>query len=172
MEDKPNGGLSAIQAKGNGTAPLSSDTSLQHDGMLPRGKTARELTIGRKLRDLREQQHLTQQEMAGRAGVPRTYISRIENARLLPGPIMLHRIANALGVPILDLLPGNGNGNGNGSSNGSDDPFWKTLAGYFRQLQPEEMAIVVSHVREAVSENSENREYHFGAHIFESKSRV
>ncbi len=136
--------------------------------MLPRGKTARELTIGRKLRDLREQQHLTQQEMAGRAGVPRTYISRIENARLLPGPTMLHRIADALGVPILDLLPGNGNG----SSDASDDPFWKTLAGYFRQLQPEEMAIVVSHVREAVSENSENREYHFGTHMFETKSRV
>ncbi len=120
------------------------------------------------LRDLREQQHLTQQEMAGRAGVPRTYISRIENARLLPGPTMLHRIADALGVPILDLLPGNGNG----SSDASDDPFWKTLAGYFRQLQPEEMAIVVSHVREAVSENSENREYHFGTHMFETKSRV
>ncbi len=170
LDDKPNGGLSAIRAKGNGTAPLSSDTSLHRDGLLPRGKTARELTIGRKLRDLREQQHLTQQEMAGRAGVPRTYISRIENARLLPGPTMLHRIAGALGVSILNLLPGNGNGNG--SSDATDDPFWKTLAGYFRQLQPEEMAIVLSHVREAVSENNENREYHFGAHIFESKSRV
>ncbi len=170
LDDKPNGGLSAIRAKGNGTAPLSSDTSLHRDGMLPRGKTARELTIGRKLRDLREQQHLTQQEMAGRAGVPRTYISRIENARLLPGPTMLQRIAGALGVSILALLPGNGNGNG--SSDASGDPFWKTLAGYFRQLQPEQMAVVLSHVREAVSENSENREYHFGTQMFESKSRV
>ncbi len=107
--------------------------------------------------------------MAGRAGVPRTYISRIENARLLPGPIMLHRIADALGVSILALLPGNGNGSG--SSDATDDPFWKTLAGYFRQLQPEQMAIVVSHVREAVSENSENKEFHFGTHMFETKSR-
>ena len=104
--------------------------------------------------------------MAGRACVPRTYISRIENARLLPGPTMLHRLAGALEVPILDLLPENGNGNGNGSSGSGEDPFWKTLSGYFRQLQPEQMAIVVSHVREALSEK---KEFHFAAHSFESK---
>ena len=142
----------------------SSETN-HHNGRLPRGKTAHELTIGRKLRDFREHRRLTQQEMAGRAGVPRTYISRIENARLLPGPIMLHRIAGALDVPILDLLPGNGNGNG--PSGSGEDPFWKTLSGYFRQLQPEQMATVVSHVREMVSER---KEFHFAAPSLESKA--
>ena len=112
---------------------------------MPRGKTARELTIGRKLRELREQRHLTQQEMAGKAGVPRTYISRIENARLLPGPVMLLRIADALSVTILDLLPQNKNGIG--ALETADDPYWTTFVSYFSQLRTADMAYIVSHAR-------------------------
>ncbi len=120
---------------------------------MPRGKTARELTIGRKLRELREQRHLTQQEMAGRAGVPRTYISRIENARLLPGPVMLHRIADALAVTILDLLP-------QAKSSVSapvteSDHYWATFVSHFSQLPPSDMAFVVSHARELALEEKE-----------------
>jgi transcriptional regulator with XRE-family HTH domain len=112
----------------------------------PRGKTARELTIGRKLRELREERNFTQQEMASKAGVPRTYISRIENARLLPGPVMLHRIADALSVAILDLLPQTKNGIGGSSI--ADDNYWVSFVGYFSQLRSSDMACVVAHVRE------------------------
>ena len=112
---------------------------------MPRGKTARELTIGRKLRELREQRHLTQQEMAGKAGVPRTYISRIENARLLPGPVMLHRIADALSVAILDLLP-QAKG-GVAAPEMEDVHYWATFVSYFSQLQPADMSYIVSHAR-------------------------
>jgi transcriptional regulator with XRE-family HTH domain len=114
--------------------------------MQPRGKTARELTIGRKLRELREQRHLTQQEMAGKAGVPRTYISRIENARLLPGPVMLRRIADALAVAILDLLPQTRNGVAAPSL--ADENYWASFVSYFSQLRPSDMAHVVAQVRE------------------------
>ncbi|MBI2817897.1 MAG: helix-turn-helix transcriptional regulator [Acidobacteria bacterium] len=112
-------------------------------------KTARELTIGRKLRELRDQRNLTQQDMAAKAGVPRTYISRIENARLLPGPVMLRRIAEALQVEILDLLP-------HGSmENGSPSPvegaYWAAVSASFAQLQPEQMEAVLEHVRAMVS---------------------
>jgi len=120
-------------------------SAFEADGM-PRGKTARELTIGRKLRELREERNLTQQEMAGKAGVPRTYISRIENARLLPGPVMLRRIADALSVAILDLLPQSKNVSA--APELADDTYWASFVSYFSQLCPADMAYVVSHVRD------------------------
>ena len=151
-----NGGLSVVAQRNQGPLPFSPDRNPQRDTFQPRGKTARELTIGRKLRELREQRHLTQQDMAGRAGVPRTYISRIENARLLPGPLMLHRIADALDVAILELLPQHKNGNGhsgNGHSGTEEASFWNELMEHFSQLQPEEMSQVVDHVRGLVAYN-------------------
>ena len=137
--------------RGNGNSHFAADRSLDGSGMQPRGKTARELTIGRKLRELREERHLTQQEMAGKAGVPRTYISRIENARLLPGPVMLCRIADALAVAILDLLPQSKNASA--APELADATYWATFVSYFSQLRPGDMAYVVSHVREMLEDD-------------------
>lgn len=124
--------------------------SAPRDALHSRMKTARELTIGRKLRELRDQRNLTQQDMAAKAGVPRTYISRIENARLLPGPVMLRRIAEALQVEILDLLP---HGSiGNGSPSPVEDAYWVAVGGAFAQLQPEQMEAVLEHVRAMVTQ--------------------
>ena len=130
----------------NGNSHFAANRALDGAGMQPRGKTARELTIGRKLRELREERHLTQQEMAGKAGVPRTYISRIENARLLPGPVMLLRIADALAVAILDLLPQTRSGIAGPDM--ADENYWASFVSYFSQLRPGDMAYVVTHVRE------------------------
>lgn len=135
--------------------PFSSGRGFHRDALQPRGKTAHELTIGRKLRELREERHLTQQDMAGRAGVPRTYISRIENARLLPGPPMLHRIADALGVALLDLLPQNMNGQGHPPN--LENLFWNDFLEHFSQLRPEQMSRVVAHVRTLVAPVSQPR---------------
>ncbi|MBI4464671.1 MAG: helix-turn-helix transcriptional regulator [Acidobacteria bacterium] len=144
---------------GAGPIPFSADRSLSGDSLRLRGKTAREFTIGRRLRELREQRNLTQQEMAGKAGVPRTYISRIENARLLPGPVMLHRIADALAVKILDLLPQNRNGILHGEP--EQDPFWEAFAKHFLQLSPQQMSRVVSYARNLATEGrAESVEVH------------
>ncbi|MBI1955174.1 MAG: helix-turn-helix domain-containing protein [Acidobacteria bacterium] len=132
------------------SAPFAADRSLARSDLQLRGKTAREFTIGRRLRELREQKHLTQQEMAVRAGVPRTYISRIENARLLPGPLMLHRIADALSVAMLDLLPHNQNGNGH--LEGVADSYWTELVQHFSHLRSEQILLVLSHARSLVGE--------------------
>ena len=148
---RPSGFSYAFDARGERTVHFSGHTALDGSGMQPRGKTARELTIGRKLRELREERHLTQQEMAGKAGVPRTYISRIENARLLPGPVMLHRIADALAVAILDLLPQNKNVVS--APELGDDTYWASFVSHFSQLRPGDMAYVVSHVREMLDED-------------------
>lgn len=145
------GGVNGIGGRANGNSHFAANRALDGSGLQPRGKTARELTIGRKLRELREERHLTQQEMAGKAGVPRTYISRIENARLLPGPVMLLRIADALAVAILDLLPQNRNGTG--APDLADENYWASFVSYFSQLRPGDMAFVVSHVRGMVEED-------------------
>ncbi|MBI4459636.1 MAG: helix-turn-helix transcriptional regulator [Acidobacteria bacterium] len=132
---------SVLMAAGRGLG--SSDLQL-------RGKTAREFTIGRRLRELREQRHITQQDMALRAGVPRTYISRIENARLLPGPLMLNRIADALSVGMLDLLPRDGNGNGH--LGGAEDSYWAELVRGISCLRSEQLVLVLAHARQLAEE--------------------
>ncbi|MBI3934000.1 MAG: helix-turn-helix transcriptional regulator [Acidobacteria bacterium] len=151
FETAPLGGLSGAAGRVNGNHHFAADRALDGSGMQPRGKTARELTIGRKLRELREARHLTQQDMAGKAGVPRTYISRIENARLLPGPVMLHRIADALAVAILDLLPQTKNSSS--APDLADENYWASFVSSFSQLRPADMAYVVSHVREMVEDD-------------------
>lgn len=148
-----NGRLTLIPQNGSG-AGFSPDRHPQMDSTQPRGKTTRELTIGRKLRELREQRHLTQQDMACRAGVPRTYISRIENARLLPGPLMLGRIATALDVAILELLPPNRNGNGH--LDAADGPYWEDLMQNFSLLSPEEMSRAVFFARSLADQSEQH----------------
>jgi transcriptional regulator with XRE-family HTH domain len=152
FETAPLGGMNGMGGRTNGNSHYAANRALDGSGMQPRGKTARELTIGRKLRELREERHLTQQEMAGKAGVPRTYISRIENARLLPGPVMLHRIADALAVAILDLLPQSRSSSG--APDLADENYWASFVSHFSQLRPGDMAYVVSHVREMVESDA------------------
>jgi DNA-binding XRE family transcriptional regulator len=93
--------------------------------------------IAAGVRAWRQQRGLTQKQLAFAAHLPRTYISRIENGRILPGLGTLERVAGALHVGLAALLDrrrnghacsaGNGhNGhgaNGNGSSNGNGNSF-------------------------------------------------
>ncbi len=79
------------------------------------------------VRGWRRVRGLTQKQLASAAHLPRTYISRIENGRILPGLTTLERVALALQVGLPSLLDrtngrsGNGQsrqlgGNGNGTS--------------------------------------------------------
>jgi transcriptional regulator with XRE-family HTH domain len=150
LELESNSALDKARTGADASGRLAGQSNLHS-----RTKTARELTIGRKLRELRDQRNLTQQDMATKAGVPRTYISRIENARLLPGPVMLRRIADALHVGILDLLPRHKLGETPGSApamSPTEEMFWNTLSGYFVQLDPQQMTLVLDHVRGIVGE--------------------
>jgi transcriptional regulator with XRE-family HTH domain len=63
---------------------------------------------------------LTQKQLAFASHLPRTYVSRIENGRIVPGLLTLERVAIALEVGLSTLLVAasrNGNGNGNGDRN-------------------------------------------------------
>ena len=60
--------------------------------------------LGQRLRYLRAQTGLTQVELGRRAGMARTYISRLERGRILPRFFALVRIAESLGVDITELV--------------------------------------------------------------------
>lgn len=62
------------------------------------------LQVARAVRDIRRNRNLSQRQLAGRMQVPRTYISKIENAKAMPTLSSLERLATALEVDICDLL--------------------------------------------------------------------
>ena len=62
--------------------------------------------LGRRVRTLREQRGLTQQELAARACIAADMVSRLENGHYKsPGLRTLLRVARGLQVAVHDLLP-------------------------------------------------------------------
>jgi transcriptional regulator with XRE-family HTH domain len=61
--------------------------------------------FGRRLRELRQARGLSQEELAFRAGLHRTYVSSAERGERNVSLVNLERLANALGVHIRDLFP-------------------------------------------------------------------
>ena len=79
--------------------------------------------IAAGVRSWRQMRGLTQKQLASAAQLPRTYISRIENGRILPGLSTLERVAIALqiGLPtLLDRRCRNGSSNGSGHGGNSN----------------------------------------------------
>ena len=60
--------------------------------------------IGRRIKALRERRVLTQEALAGRAGISRGYLARLETGRHEPTLTMLRRLAKALKVKTVELL--------------------------------------------------------------------
>ena len=60
--------------------------------------------IGRQVHALRRQNGLTQEELAERADLSPSHISRIETGKKLPGTNALSKIANSLGATVDALL--------------------------------------------------------------------
>ena len=70
-------------------------------------------SIGPKIKDHRIGRGMTQDELAGAAGVKQSLISRIENGTANPSLRTLTRIAESLGVEVGELTKGGG-GDGQG----------------------------------------------------------
>jgi transcriptional regulator with XRE-family HTH domain len=64
------------------------------------------MTIGKRLRALREARHFTQEEIRKRTGMLRPHISRLENGHTVPSVKTLERMARALEVPINKIFLG------------------------------------------------------------------
>lgn len=60
-------------------------------------------TNGYKVKQLREQRGLTQTAIAQRARISSGWLREIEQGRTQPSNVVLHRIANALGVAVEEI---------------------------------------------------------------------
>jgi transcriptional regulator with XRE-family HTH domain len=73
-------------------------------GVLTPGGVAGAMVIGARLRELREERKLSQGDITEVIGLPRSYISRIENGHAVPSLETLQRLAAALDVPLYRLF--------------------------------------------------------------------
>ena len=63
-----------------------------------------QVAFGQRVRDLRAAAGMTQEDLAARCGLFRTYMSRIETGRANPTLTMIHALAASLGVPVQALF--------------------------------------------------------------------
>ena len=98
--------------------------------------------VGRRVREIRKMQALSQREVAGHLNVPRTYLSKVETCKVLPTIGTLHRLACALRVEVHHLLLSRE------ALEVSQDPFLMEIASMIHSLAPEQRAVMLRAVRE------------------------
>lgn len=64
------------------------------------------IAFGQRLKQLREERGLSQEGLADRAELDRTYISLLERGKRNPGLMNLLRLASALGIDVSELVRG------------------------------------------------------------------
>jgi transcriptional regulator with XRE-family HTH domain len=106
------------------------------------------LQVATAVRDLRHVRNLSQRQLAARMGVPRTYISKIENGKAMPTLSSLDRLARALQVDISTLLRDANNRHRDETAVLMADPFLAEIAHYTSQLDALQRSIFLNHVRE------------------------
>jgi transcriptional regulator with XRE-family HTH domain len=104
--------------------------------------------VATAVRDLRHVRNLSQRQLAARMGVPRTYISKIENGKAMPTLSSLDRLARALQVDISALLRDASTRHRDESSVLLNDPFLAEVAKYAEHLTSTQKSIFLNHVRE------------------------
>jgi transcriptional regulator with XRE-family HTH domain len=72
-------------------------TPIKHDPVVP--------LFAERLRELRRASGLTQAQLARKAHVTETYVSKLEKAQIAPGVDLIARLSRALNCTISDLLP-------------------------------------------------------------------
>jgi transcriptional regulator with XRE-family HTH domain len=106
------------------------------------------LQIAHAVRELRHVRNLSQRQLATRMGVPRTYISKIENGKAMPTLSSLDRLARALKVDIAALLRDANTRHRDETAVLTSDPFLAEIAAYVSQLDSLQKSIFLNHVRE------------------------
>jgi transcriptional regulator with XRE-family HTH domain len=71
-----------------------------------KGKTPRQRELGRRIRDLRDEQGMSQEKLAFNANVHRTYIAQLESGMRNPSIETTAKLALALKVDMADLTSG------------------------------------------------------------------
>ena len=62
------------------------------------------MLIGTRLRQLREERHMSQGDIEERTGLLRCYVSRVENGHTVPSLETLERFAGVLDIPLYQLF--------------------------------------------------------------------
>lgn len=62
------------------------------------------MAIGNRIRRLREQKGFSQGDIERASGLPRSYVSRVENEQIVPSLETLYRFAAALDLPLYRLF--------------------------------------------------------------------
>ncbi len=106
------------------------------------------IQVATAVRDLRHVRNLSQRQLAARMGVPRTYISKIENGKAMPTLSSLDRLARALQVDISALLRDAPTRHKDESAVLLADPFLAEVAKYTAHLNSTQKSIFLNHVRE------------------------
>jgi len=67
-------------------------------------RSSPQVAFGARVRELRTAREWTQEDLADRCGLFRTYMSRIETGAANPTLTMIHALAESLGVPVTALF--------------------------------------------------------------------
>jgi transcriptional regulator with XRE-family HTH domain len=116
--------------------------------LVPSSEAREGLQVATAVRDLRHVRNLSQRQLAARMGVPRTYISKIENGKAMPTLSSLDRLARALKVDIAALLRDANTRHSDETAVLTADPFLAEIAAYTSQLDSLQRSIFLNHVRE------------------------
>ena len=104
--------------------------------------------VANAVKDLRRRNGLSQRELAARMGVPRTYISKIENEKATPTLGSLDRLARALDVHVSVLLRDDRARMDEEVTSLMNDPFLVELLPFVRRMDQLQRSIFLNQARE------------------------
>ena len=107
--------------------------------------------MAKAIRSLRQRGGLSQRQLALRMGVPRTYVSKIENEKATPTLSSLARLASALEVSVPDLLRACGPSRDEEIAELLADPFIAELMEFTSKLNAMQLSSVITQVRDMVT---------------------
>jgi transcriptional regulator with XRE-family HTH domain len=110
-----------------------------------------EVQVAKAIRSLRQRSGLSQRQLALRMGVPRTYVSKIENEKATPTLSSLARLASALEVTVPDLLHECGPSREDEIAELLTDPFVAELVEFTSKLNTMQLSSVLAQVRDMVT---------------------
>ena len=106
-----------------------------------------DVQVAKAIRSLRLRSGLSQRQLALRMGVPRTYVSKIENEKATPTLSSLARLANALEVTVPDLLHECGPSREDEITELLTDPFVAELVEFTSKLNTMQLSSVLAQVQ-------------------------
>jgi transcriptional regulator with XRE-family HTH domain len=119
--------------------------------MEPERSSHSEVQVAIAIRSLRQRSGLSQRQLALRMGVPRTYVSKIENEKATPTLSSLARLADALTVSVPELLNACIPSRQDEINELLGDPFIAEMASFTRQLDAMQRTSVLAQIRDMVA---------------------